>query len=45
MPEFIYIVKKILLDKILYDCDMYIDNIPVKRPKTIYNSKEALPGV
>ena len=38
-------MKKILAEKILNDCDVYVDNIPVKGPRMKYNNQEVLPGI
>ena len=45
VPEFVRIVKKVLVEYIPNDCDVYVDDVPVKGPKTTYNNEEALPGV
>ena len=45
VPEFVRIVKKVLAECIPNDCDVYIDDVPMKGPKTTYNNEEALPGV
>ena len=38
-------MKKILTEKILNDCDVYVDNIPVKGLRMKYNNWEVLPGI
>lgn len=45
VPEFVWIVKKILIDEILNDCDMYVDNIPMKGLRIKYNNQEVLPDI
>ena len=43
--EFVWIVKKILAEEILNDCDVYVNNVPVKGPRMKYNNQEVLPGI
>ena len=38
-------VTKILEDLILYDCMLFLDNVGVKGPTTMYNNTKVLPGV
>lgn len=45
VPEFVRIVKKVLADCIPHDCDVYLDDIPVKGPRTRYKEQETIPGV
>ena len=43
--EFVWIVKKTLTDCIPHDCDIYMDDVLVKGPRTTYNKEEVIPGV
>ena len=43
--EFVWIVKKTLTDCISHDCDIYMDDVLVKGPRTTYNKEEVIPGV
>jgi Reverse transcriptase (RNA-dependent DNA polymerase) len=43
--QFVKIVTKILEDLILYNCILFLDDVGVKGPTTIYNNTEVLPGV
>ena len=43
--EFMWIVKKILAEEILNNCDVYVNNILVKGLKIKYNNWEVLPGI
>ena len=36
--EFIWIMKKILVEEILNNCDIYVNNILVKGPRMKYNN-------
>ena len=43
--EFVWIVMKILTEKILNNYDIYIDNILVKEPRIKYNNWEILSSI
>jgi hypothetical protein len=43
--QFVQVVTKILEDFILYNCILFLDNVGIKRPTTIYNNTKVLPGV
>lgn len=45
VPEFVRIIKKVLVECISNDCNIYINDILVKRLKITYNNEEAIPRV
>jgi hypothetical protein len=45
VAQFMRIIIRILKDHFPYLYWLFINNINVKRPRTIYNNKETLPGI
>ena len=45
VAQFVYIVNKILEDYILEYCQVFLDNIRIKGPKTVYSNKVVVLGI
>ena len=45
VAQFVYVVNKILEDYILEYCQVFLDNVGIKSPKTVYSNKVVVPGI